>query len=95
LEYFEAYVRSENDEGKEIVGLHLAKIQCKGEGEARSFHLSDKVWVGPVLKRSSLLRKSFSCAVKRRNELVILKVTKDLWSRILFWISDFYVFSED
>jgi hypothetical protein len=99
LEYFEAYVRSENDEGKEIVGLHLANIQCKGEGEARSFHLSEKVWVGSVLNNSSLLRKSFvdlySCAVKRRNELLILKETKDLWSRILFWISDFYVFSQD
>jgi hypothetical protein len=96
LEYFETYMRIQNDGGKEIVSLHLEKIQCKGKGEARSFHLSNNVWVGTILEMSSLLRKCFldlySCAVKWRNELVILKDKKDWGSHILFWISDFYVY---
>lgn len=97
-EYFKVFVERAMNAGKNIMDLPLGNVECKSN-EKRSFQMSKKVWIESVLE-SKTLRKGFKdiyrCAIRRNTDVVFLKeYDKDLWSRVLFWVSDFYVFGKD
>jgi hypothetical protein len=95
LDGFERFVRSEADAGKDLIGLELNRVVCKG-GRELSLVLSKDVWLLSILEHSREIRNSFRDFLKhsiaRENQLQGMQNDKEFWQRVLFWVSDFLDF---
>ena len=95
LDSFEQFVRAEADAGKNLIGLELHRIMCKG-GRELNFVCTLQMWLLSILHNSREMRNSFreylKCSIKRENQLLGLMNEKELWLRVRIWVSDFLDF---
>ena len=88
----ESYVACALNDGEDIFRLRVAQnVGCK-DGRKRSFSLTPVVWVQSLLPHSRTLRQLFlkanETALQQRCQLAGLREDKNLWYRVVFWLSD-------